>query len=45
MLWSEVELEFKRECYGQMLSWNLKRMLWSEAELEFKKECYGQRLS
>jgi hypothetical protein len=25
MLWSEAELEFKKECYGQRLSWNLKR--------------------
>jgi hypothetical protein len=23
MLWSEVELEFKKECYDQRLSWNL----------------------
>jgi hypothetical protein len=25
MLWSEAELEFKKECYGQRLSWNLKK--------------------
>jgi hypothetical protein len=25
MLWSEAELKFKKECYGQRLSWNLKR--------------------